>query len=481
MQESNTRKKIGFISLGCPKNRVDSEVMLGQLAAQGYQISPSEEEAEVLVVNTCGFIEPAKEESIRTILEMVQRKKDGLCKRVVVTGCLVERYRREIEADIPEVDALLGVNELERIAAICDPDSAGQRGIADEFVILDNGGKSNGTSHSAPLVDRPSPTADHRSDLYLYNDQTPRLLSTPGHYAYIKIAEGCDHACAFCIIPALRGYHRSRPIDSIVREAQALAGRGVRELNLVSQDTTRYGQDQGLEHGLARLLEHLARVDGIEWIRVHYTYPNSLDMECIDVMAREPKICPYLDMPLQHASASVLKAMRRGGNRRMLEEMLARVRERVPHVALRTTMIVGFPGETEEDFSELMDFCKEMQFRHLGVFTYFDEEGTPAYDLEPKVPDALKQERRRLLMAQQARISRRKNREWVGQTIPVLVEGPSEESDLLVQGRACWQAPEIDGCVLITDSAVDSLVPGRFYSVKITRALDHDLIGRVIS
>jgi ribosomal protein S12 methylthiotransferase len=353
--------------------------------------------------------------------------------------------------EIPEVDAVLGVNELESIADICgDRTFGGQR-----------------------------PDGDHRNDLYLYSDQTPRLLSTLPHLAYVKIAEGCDHTCSFCIIPALRGTHRSRPLESIVREVQALAGKGVKELNLVSQDTTIYGRDLGLAHGLTQLLERLARVNGIEWIRVHYTYPNSLDFSLLDLMVAEPKVCSYLDMPLQHVSSGILKNMLRGGNESMFEELLERAREKVPGIALRSTMIVGFPGETEADFRRLMEFCGRIQFKHLGVFEYSDEEGTSSVDLQPKVTQKVKRERRRMLMLQQRRISLAANRRLVGSTMRILIDGSSAESELIPQGRASWQAPEVDGSVLVTDTADLPLQSGEFYDVEITRAMPYDLISRL--
>jgi ribosomal protein S12 methylthiotransferase len=444
-------KTIGLISLGCPKNRVDSEVMLGFLAKQGFKIISSEHDAEVIVINTCGFIQPAKQESIRCILEAAQLKSSGSCKKLVVTGCLVERYREQLKAEIPEIDAVLGVNELESIVDICS-----------DMDALDG-----------------DSSAECSSQLYLYNDETPRLLSTLPHFAYVKIAEGCDHTCSFCVIPSIRGRHRSRSLESIIREVKDLASKGVRELNLVSQDSTSYGRDIGLPHGLTRLLERLAKVSGIEWIRVHYTYPNSLDFSMLDLMASEPKICPYLDMPLQHISSKILKRMRRGGGVQMLEELLDRVRQKVPGVALRSTMIVGFPGETEDEFGELMEFCARVKFKHLGVFTYFDEEGTISFDMAPKVPEKIKRKRRGLLMRQQRRIVCAANRLLVGSRLRVLIDGPSSESELIPQGRTSWQAPEIDGSVLITDTSDLPLRSGEFYDVEVTRAMAYDLIGRV--
>ena len=362
---STAVQKIGFVSLGCPKNLVDSEVMMGQLKQHGYELTTVREEADVMVVNTCGFIQTAKEESIRTILEMAELKESAKLKRLVVAGCLVERYRQDLLNQLPEVDAVLGTSELDKIVAAVDPAAVAAQDAA--FVA------------SNAWMTRGLPT-------YLYDETTPRFLATPRHFAYLKIAEGCDHTCAFCAIPQMRGNYRSRRAGSIVSEAEQLAAQGVRELILISQDSTQYGLDLGLKDGLADLLRALAGVDGIEWIRIMYTYPNSLSDATLRVMAEEPKICKYLDMPLQHASSAVLKRMRRGGNRQLLEKLLARARDIVPGIALRTTLIVGFPGETDEDFNELMQFVQDVQFDRLGVFTYSDEEGTHGFDLDAKVP-----------------------------------------------------------------------------------------------
>ena len=452
--------RIGFVSLGCPKNLVDSEVMMGQLRAHGYELTTEREEAEVMVVNTCGFIQTAKEESIRTILEMAELKESARLKRLVVAGCLVERYRQDLLNQLPEVDAVLGTSELEKIVAAVDPAAVAAQDAA--FVA------------SNAWMTRGLPT-------YLYDENTPRFLATPRHFAYVKIAEGCDHTCAFCAIPQMRGKYRSRRAGSIVHEAEQLAAQGVKELVLISQDSTQYGLDLGLKDGLAELLSALARVDGIEWIRVMYTYPNSLSDATLRVMAAEPKVCKYLDMPLQHASAAILKRMRRGGNRQLLEKLLGRAREIVPGIALRTTLIVGFPGETDEDFNELMEFVHDVEFDRLGVFTYSDEEGTHGFNLDQKVPATTMRSRRARLMREQAKISKRKNKALIGRRFRAMLEGLSEESDLLLQARLESQAPEVDGHVLINDVPPGfNGQPGAMIEIEIAEAHDYDLVARVV-
>src|SRR4026209_1716097 len=352
-------KKVGFVSLGCPKNLVDSEVMMGHLKQNGYEITANAADAETVVVNTCGFIDSAKKESIDTILEAARLKSGGKATRLVVAGCLVERYRDELKAAMPEVDAFIGTSQINDILAVCDPRT---------------------DTRSLPVV-----SLGNQSSTYLYDESTPRVLATPGHYAFIKIAEGCDRPCAFCFIPQMRGHFRSRRFGSIVAEAQQLAEEGVKELILVAQDSSRYGEDLGKEDALARLLRELSHVDGIEWVRVMYTYPTHISDAFLDVIAEEPKAVKYLDMPLQHASQNVLKLMKRGGNRGSLERLIERVRKRVPGIGVRTTFISGFPGETENDHKELLSFIKQVEFDRVGVFTYSDEEGTPAFTLPNKV------------------------------------------------------------------------------------------------
>ena len=444
--------KIGFISLGCPKNLVDSEVMIGLLEKKGHVITADPKEAEILVVNTCSFIEASKKESIDAILDAARLKDSGSCRKLVVAGCLVERYANQIKADLPEVDAVVGVNQIEEIIRVA----------------------------SGEPIDPPDSYGRSDADLYLYDHTTPRTLIGPRYSAYMKISEGCNHACAFCVIPKIRGRYRSRTIPSLVREATRLASKGVKEIILISQDTTSYGADLGMQDGLASLLEALAGVKRLHWIRVLYVYPNLFSDRLIDVMNSSEKICRYVDMPLQHASAGVLKSMKRGGTRRSLARLIHRIRKKIPGVTFRTTMIVGFPGETKADFDELKNFCSEMEFDRLGVFTYSDEEDTIACELHPKIPVRTAERRRRVLMKQQESITARKNRALIGQKLPVLVEGLSQESDLLMQGRLESQAPEIDGICLINDSEIEDVKNGNFYTIEITRALGHDLLGRIV-
>ena len=449
------KKKVGMVSLGCPKNLVDSEVMMGLLTRQGYELTADSNAADVLVVNTCGFIDSARQESVDTILEMAQLKQSGSLKRLIVAGCLVERYREELQREIPEIDACIGVNQLKEI----------------EFLVEPNGHRvlpvySDGAS--AP-------------ELFLYDETTPRLRATAPYTAYVKIAEGCDHTCAFCIIPRLRGVFRSRSPESILKEVEMLAAQGVKEFVLISQDTTNYANDLALQNGLARLVDSIAAVPGVEWVRFLYCYPTAITNELLDVMASRENVCNYFDIPLQHASRRVLGRMRRGGNREAYERMIQRIRERVPGVAVRTTFIVGFPGEREEDFEELLDFVRTVEFDRVGVFTYSDEENSAAFELDEKVDPTRAKEREQLLMKEQARISLRRNLKMVGSRVKVLLEGKSKESDLLLEGRMESQAPEIDGSVLINDLPEGSnATPGDFVTVEITEAHDYDLIGRVV-
>src|SRR5215475_2321223 len=448
-------KKVGFISLGCPKNLVDSEVMMGQLKQKGFQITTDAAEAETLVVNTCGFIESAKKESIEAILEAARLKTEGKAKRLVVAGCLVERYRDELKAAMPEVDAFIGTSQINEILRVCDPQTS---------------------TRSLPVI-----PLGNQSATYLYDESTPRVLATPAHYAFIKIAEGCDRPCAFCFIPQMRGHFRSRRFGSIVAEAHQLAEEGVKELVLVAQDSSRYGEDLGKQDALAHLLRELSHADGIDWVRVMYTYPTHISDAFLDVLAEEPKAVKYLDIPLQHASQNVLKLMKRGGNRASLERLIGRVRERVPGIAVRTTFITGFPGETEDDFNELLKFVRNMEFDRVGVFTYSDEEGTPAYDLSDKVDPKIAGKRRDRLMKEQAKIAKRKHKALIGKTVRVMFEGESNESELLWQGRMEAQAPDIDGCVLIND-APEGFVPqaGDLVDVLIEEAHEYDLVGRIV-
>src|SRR5215510_830606 len=448
-------KKVGFISLGCPKNLVDSEEMMGQLKTSGYQITADAAEADTLVVNTCGFIESAKKESVEAILEAARLKTAGKATRLVVAGCLVERYRDDLKAEMPEVDAFIGTSQINDILKVCDPTT---------------------NTRSLPVI-----PIGNQSATYLYDESTPRVLATPSHYAFIKIAEGCDRPCAFCFIPQMRGHFRSRRFGSIVAEAHQLAEEGVIELILVAQDSSRYGEDLGKQDALAHLLRELSRTDGIEWVRVMYTYPTHISDLFLDVLAEEPKAVKYLDIPLQHASQNVPKLMKRGGNRTSLERLITRVRERVPGIAVRTTFITGFPGETEDDFKELLKFVKNVEFDRVGVFTYSDEEGTPAFNLPNKVDPKVAKRRRDRLMKEQAKIAKRKHKAMIGKTVRVMFEGESNETELLWQGRRQTAAPDIDGCVLIND-APEGFVPqaGELVDVVIEEAHEYDLVGRII-
>jgi ribosomal protein S12 methylthiotransferase len=448
-------QKIGFVSLGCPKNLVDSEVMMGQLRAGGYEITTDAAQADTVVVNTCGFIESAKQESIEAILDAARLKQHGGAQRLIVAGCLTERYRDELAAELPEVDAFIGTNQINDILKVCDPKT---------------------DPRSLPVAPLGKKTAT-----YLYDESTPRILATPSYTAFVKIAEGCDRPCAFCFIPQMRGSFRSRRFGSVMKEAQDLAAQGVKELVLVAQDSSRYGEDLGEIDGLAHLMRELCRVEGIEWVRVMYTYPTHISDAFLAALAEEPKAVKYLDMPLQHASQKVLKLMKRGGNRESLERLIQRVRDKAPGVAVRTTFIVGFPGETDEDFEELLKFVKNVKFDRVGVFTYSDEEGTAAYGLPDKVAPQTARRRQARLMKLQAKISRQNNQARVGETVRVLFEGVSEESELLWQGRLATQAAGIDGCVLINDAPEDFLPRhGQFVNVLITEAHEHDLVGHIV-
>ncbi len=594
--QAPTRPKVGFVSLGCPKNLVDSEVMMGLLHHNGAELTQKAEDAEILVVNTCSFIDSAKQESVNTILEMVQHKiaNGGKAQRLIVAGCLVERYRDEIRANIPEVDAVVGTGELEGILAaagltpsghantspfriltpsdlapadlaqpsidshlqhdlsifpsgsalplgettvahaaeqhdqqsliaraasavnqhsrpLADPEN--DREIAPQLRIVESLA-ATGTTHGEAPLNHPGnhiahvpnagttsrPEGDAREAAgrfsreswdgataalpdYLYSDATPRILATPRASAYIKIAEGCDHPCSFCIIPQLRGKFRSRRIGSILAEAQNLIAQGVREITLIGQDTTCFGEDLGLAEGLAQLLDALAVLPGLKWLRFLYTYPNKVTTRLLETMAKHATIAPYFDVPLQHASASVLKRMKRGGNAEIFLKLIEKARRIVPNIVIRTSFIVGFPGETEEDFQVLCDFVQAAQIDWMGVFTYSDEEGAKAFDLDAslKIPRRTIEARRRKLMRLQQKLSTRAKRAWVGRQLEVLVEGPSEETDLLWEARTLFHAPEIDGKVFLNDfGSHEALVPGTFYRAEITESHDYDLVARIL-
>ena len=544
--------KIGFVSLGCPKNLVDSEVMMGMLQQAGAELTTDTAQADVLVVNTCSFIDSAKQESVDTILEMAGHKTaaGGRAQRLIVAGCLVERYRDEIRKNIPEVDAVVGTGELNAIllaAGLTKP--ATQTLAISPFHILsttaapaivhpaaestfstqafthdkhaDHREAHSGpylhptdTSHEVaanragglPKLQAPSrPEGDLREQqgrfartawdgaeasslpTYLYDDETPRLLATGRASAYIKIAEGCDHPCTFCVIPNLRGKFRSRRLESVVSEAERLVASGVRELTLIGQDTTCYGEDLGLRDGLALLLDRLAAIDGLVWLRFLYTYPNRITTRLLETMARHLNICPYLDIPLQHASPAVLKNMRRGAGAEIFLRTLEKARSIVPNLVLRTGFIVGFPGETDEDFATLKQFVRDARFDWMGVFSYSDEEGAKAFDFGEKIPRRTIEARRRSLMKLQQGISKAGKQRWVGRKVQVLVEGPSEETPLLWEGRSAFHAPEIDGKLYLNDFGVDAggadremLTHGAFYTCEITEAHDYDLVARVL-
>jgi ribosomal protein S12 methylthiotransferase len=501
---------VGFVSLGCPKNLVDSEVMMGLLDRAGARLTAHPENAEILIVNTCSFIDTAKQESVDTILEMARYKASGSAKRLIVAGCLVERYRDEIRKSIPEVDAVVGTGELESIleaAGLALPQAVA---VPSLFNILSSGqaaesrpGRESqaGTHKAEATSSRPEGNlreqqgrfsrddwqgATHLLPTYLYDESTPRYLTTPSSSAYIKIAEGCDHPCSFCVIPNLRGKFRSRRFESVVAEARQLVARGAQEITLIGQDTTCYGEDLGLKDGLAALLDALAGIEGLRWLRFLYAYPNRITGRLLETIARHDNICKYLDVPLQHASPAVLKRMKRGAGADIFLKTLAKVRAAVPGIALRTTFITGFPGESLRDFEVLEEFIQEARFDWLGVFGYSDEEGSGAFSLDAKVPRRTIEARKRRLMKLQQGISKRAKQQWVGRELVLLAEGESEETPLLWEGRTQFHAPEIDGKVYINDFGelgpnVTTLEPGRFYKAQITEAHEYDVVARILS
>lgn len=443
-QRTSGRKALYMMTLGCPKNRVDSEVMLGTLAKKGYHLVDEASEAQVIVVNTCAFLKSAEQESIDTILELAAHKQTGKCETLVVTGCLVQRHGAALSRDLPEVDHFLGTSAYYQVGDLL-------------------------AAEASPRELIPDPD-------YIHDAKVPKLNSMPGYTSYLKISEGCDNTCAFCIIPTLRGLQRSRPIDDLVKEARHLASQGVRELNLVAQDLTAYGYDLPGRPKLHQLLAELVKVD-VKWIRLHYAYPRVFTDELIELMATEPKIAKYLDMPLQHASDRLLISMKRGRDSAFIRKLVNKLRERVPGLTFRTSLIAGLPGEQEEDFELLKDFVKEMRFERLGVFQYSDEPGTTAYEMEGKVPRKTIERRWREVMAMQKRISREQNKKLVGTRLEVLVEGVSPETDDLLVGRHQGQAPEIDGQVYINDGLAEA---GELVVVEITEAHDYDLVGKIV-
>jgi ribosomal protein S12 methylthiotransferase len=506
---------VGFISLGCPKNLVDSEVMMGLLDRAGARLTAHPEEAEILVVNTCSFIDTAKQESVDTILEMARYKTSGSARKLIVAGCLVERYRDEIQKSIPEVDAVVGTGELESILQAAGlearvPPVPGTWGPGNEpippspFNILTGaaanvrpGKESQAATHKHETTSRSEGEhrerqgrfnrddwqgAAHLLPTYLYDESTPRFLTTPKSSAYIKIAEGCDHPCTFCVIPNLRGKFRSRRFESVVAEARQLVARGVQEITLIGQDTTCYGEDLGIKDGLATLLDALASIPGLRWLRFLYAYPNRITGKLLDTIARHDNICKYLDVPLQHASPAVLKTMKRGAGAEIFLKTLEKVRAAVPGIALRTSFIVGFPGESLRDLELLEEFIKEARFDWLGVFSYSDEEGSAAFSLEGKLNKRAIESRKRRLMKLQQSISKRAKQQWIGRELILLAEGESEETPLLWEGRTQFHAPEIDGKVYINDFGnLESPEPGRFYKAQITEAHEYDVVAKILS
>lgn len=440
--------KIFCISLGCDKNLVDTEMMLGLLNRDGHTFTDDEHEADIIVINTCCFINDAKEESVNTILEMAELKKEGRCKALLVTGCMAERYKQEILDEIPEVDGILGTSTYDEIANVLNR-------------VLEGAGHRESCFHdldALPLVD------------------VPRIVTTGGYYAFLKIAEGCDKHCTYCIIPSLRGSYRSVPMERLLEEAKALADQGVRELILVAQETTLYGADLYGEKSLPKLLKELCKISGIQWIRIQYCYPEEITQELIDTIAEEEKICHYLDIPIQHASDTILKRMGRRTNKRQLTDMIARLRERIPDIALRTTLISGFPGETEKDHEELMQFVDELEFERLGVFAYSQEEDTPAASFPDQVPQELKEERRDEIMELQQEISFEKSQSMVGRILEVMVEGKVADENAYV-GRTYMDAPGVDGLIFVNTDL--ELMSGDFIRVKVTGAMEYDLIGEM--
>lgn len=446
--------KIGVVSLGCPKNLVDSETMLGLIHEENYEITNDPSEAEIIIVNTCGFIESAKEESINTILQMAEYKKSGSCKYIIVTGCLSQRYAEELFSELPEADAIAGVEVYDEIGSIIKRVMKGER-----FIMLERS----------------------KPDVIYTSKETflPRILTTPSYTAYLKIAEGCDNCCSYCAIPKIRGPYRSKPMEQVLKEAKALADNGVKELIVVAQDTTRYGEDlPGGKLLLADLLKELNKIESLKWIRVMYCYPNNFTNELIETFASLDKVCKYVDLPLQHASNRLLASMNRYDTREEVETLLAKLRKRIPGIVIRTTFIVGFPGETDADFEELKEFVEQQRFENAGVFAYSQEEGTVAGAMPNQIPDEIKQERYHELMALQAQISEEIHKDTEGQTLEVLVEGIEEDGSGLHYGRSYREAPDIDGLVFIENPG--DIKPGCFVKVNILQGFTYESVGERI-
>ena len=445
---ADAQQKVSMVSLGCPKNLVDAEVMLGVLAKQGYEITTDEHQADVIIVNTCAFIKEAREESVDAILDLADRKHEGTCHTLIVAGCMPQRYQEELAKELPEVDIFIGTGDYPQVAEI----------LAEHRV----------QEGQLKYVGDPN---------YIYDETLPRLNSSPGWYAYLKIGEGCSNCCTYCVIPSIRGGYRSRPLEALVEEAQRLVSGGVREIILVSQDITRYGSDLTDDTSLADLIRSLAKIAGLQWIRLLYAYPDGIDEELIDLLKTEPKLCKYLDMPIQHISDSVLARMNRRSTAEQIRTLVERLRSEIPDIALRTSLIVGFPGETVDDFMELTRFVEQARFDRLGVFCYSKEDGTPAAEMPDQVSERVKKERYRKLMKVQARLSFRRNRAHVGQVEQVIVEGYSEETELLLKGRTSHQAPDIDGQVYITSGTANV---GDIVACRITDSSDYDLIAEMV-
>lgn len=447
--EQTSREKISMVSLGCPKNLVDAEIMLGFLHREGYEITTDEHDADIIIVNTCSFIKEAKQESIDAILDLADRKHDGRCRLLIVTGCLPQRYQEELCHELPEVDIFIGTGDYPRIAEII----AEKRGCDEQLRYIGD-------------------------PYFIFDEDSPRLNSTPVYSAYLKIAEGCSNRCSYCVIPSLRGAFRSRPLDALLTEARRLVAGGARELNLIAQDITTYGTDLPDKPNLEQLIEKLAEIEDLHWIRLLYAYPEGITDNLIDLMKNEPKVCKYLDLPIQHISDPILQRMNRRGSSQDIKELLGSLRQAIPDITLRTSLIVGFPGETEEDFKQLVQFVEDVQFDRLGVFCYSREEGTPAADMEPQVSERIKRERYKKIMKTQARLSFKRNRRLIGTVEEVLVEGYSEETELLLRGRSSRQAPDIDGQVYIT---AGNATVGEIVRLKITDSSDYDLVGEILA
>ena len=443
-----TTEKVSMVSLGCPKNLVDAEVMLGYLSREGYQVTTDETEADIIIVNTCSFIKEAKQESIDTILDLADRKHDAHCKLLIVTGCLPQRYQEELARELPEVDIFVGTGDYPRIVEII----AEKRLSSDQLCY----------------------TGDPN---FVYNDELPRLQSSPHYTAYLKIAEGCSNHCAYCVIPTLRGELRSRPLASLLTEAKQLVAGGVKELNLIAQDITAYGRDLPDAPTLEGLITELAKMEGLKWIRLLYAYPDGVTDSLIALIKNEPKVCKYLDLPIQHISDPILKRMGRRSGEQEIRTLIGKLRSEIPDIAIRTSLIVGFPGETSEDFKALLQFVEETRFDRLGVFCYSREEGTPAALMPDQVSERIKRERHKKLMRTQARVSFKHNRTLVDSEEEVLVEGYSEETELLLKGRSSRQAPDVDGLVYITAGVANV---GDIVRLKITDSSDYDLIGEIV-